>query len=580
MTATVEDLLKGKPEPVTTRIDEPLREVLARMMRHDYSQLPVVGDDRKPVAVLTSDGILRALNNFDLPPGSMRVSDAMDERIKTCRADDDVLDILDDLRNADAVLVLDSNEGLSGIITTYDTTEYFRRRAQDIMLVQDIEEFVKDYVLAAFRGEGDGNDEEALRAAIEEITPSNSKELRGPFQKAIEHYLSLSGNGNIKADPKLIGRVFDEHLFRKGEIKPFGRLSLNEYIDMLLHKSRWEVYQGALHIDREALRRLLYSVRNTRNGLAHFRTEITEKEQDELRFCRDWLSRQESAVMAAFAKAAPAPAPPPRNDHERSPPSAPPNASESAPRAPVDEAEHPDDSRYAQLAAWLQAQPSSVESIVLKFSHIESIINGKLPSSAREHRSWWANDTKSHPQSRQWLHAGWRVASVNPRGESVTFVRDRERERSYAEFFASTAAELKRTADFEFDTSPTNYSWLTIRPRGNVASGVANLNFSFARSKQLRVELYIDCGEQDRNKRIFDALYRQREEIDAAAGESLSWERIDGKRASRIAAYRPGAITDDAESLEELRSWAVSTMIRLAKALREPLARVLESENR
>jgi hypothetical protein len=46
------------------------------------------------------------------------------------------------------------------------------------MLVQDMEETVKEYVLAAFKGKGGVPDETALQAAIEEITPSNTKEIR------------------------------------------------------------------------------------------------------------------------------------------------------------------------------------------------------------------------------------------------------------------------------------------------------------------------------------------------------------------------------------------------------------------
>jgi len=66
---------------------------------------------------------------------------------------------------------------------------------------------------------------------------------------------------------------------------------------------------------------------------------------------------------------------------------------------------------------------------------------------------------------------------------------------------------------------------------------------------------------------MFDEMYQRRGEIELAFGESLSWERMDEKRASRIAAYRPGTITSDAAKIEELRRWGVDALIRLRSAI-------------
>jgi CBS domain-containing protein len=66
MSATVEDLLQGKPAPVTTRVEDPLTAALELMVRHDYGQLPVVDGNQKVAAILTTDSIVRALNNLAL----------------------------------------------------------------------------------------------------------------------------------------------------------------------------------------------------------------------------------------------------------------------------------------------------------------------------------------------------------------------------------------------------------------------------------------------------------------------------------------------------------------------------------
>jgi hypothetical protein len=58
-------------------------------------------------------------------------------------------------------------------------------------------------------------------------------------------------------------------------------------------------------------------------------------------------------------------------------------------------------------------------------------------------------------------------------------------------------------------------------------------------------------------------------------GEEISWERLDDKRASRIALYHPGSVTDDESALAELRSWATERMVRFHKAFAEPAEQAL-----
>ena len=91
---------------------------------------------------------------------------------------------------------------------------------------------------------------------------------------------------------------------------------------------------------------------------------------------------------------------------------------------------------------------------------------------------------------------------------------------------------------------------------------IAGFNFSFARTRQFRVELYIDSGKREQNKALFDALYDRKEQIEQEIGTPLAWERISEKRASRIAVYRDVFITASDTDLQELRDWATATMIR------------------
>lgn len=58
----------------------------------------------------------------------------------------------------------------------------------------------------------------------------------------------------------------------------------------------------------------------------------------------------------------------------------------------------------------------------LTFGEVERIIGSELPDSAWTYRPWWAND-QYHVQSKAWMDAGWRVASVDQQQGRVQFER-------------------------------------------------------------------------------------------------------------------------------------------------------------
>src|SRR3954447_926067 len=107
-------------------------------------------------------------------------------------------------------------------------------------------------------------------------------------------------------------------------------------------------------------------------------------------------------------------------------------------------------------------------------------------------------------------------------------------------------------------------NWLSFAsgPWGNWALVVAN---------DLRVEGYIDSGDAGVNKELFDEFHTEATAWETKVGHPLTWERLDDKRASRIAAYHPvGDLADDAERAE-LKAWAVSTAVTLYDVMNDRL---------
>lgn len=570
MAFTVEQLIEGHQEPVTVFPDTPAQRALELMVEYDFSQLPVVDAKNKPLGIVTGDSILRALNNFGIPLTDLQVSHAI-VKVDQYSPDEDLFDLLDDLKNTYAVLVVHSDGTLKSIVTSYDTTEYFRRRAEDMMYVEDIESTIKDFIRIAFGG-ADETDPKAMAKVIAEI---EGPDLNKKFRNAINYYLGVSSKSKPDINEDVLDQAFERYFSGKHSQKSLDDLTLHEYIELLLHKSKRASFNSVFKLKPEAVRNLLHGVRETRNALAHFHGEISSKQRDQLRFCAQWLEYHRSAVLNAFQSGAAAtesqqgtaslqltytvPGP---NDDEI---------------VPVEEGVVPNDSRYAPLAIWLQKQPLNQETIPLTFRQVEEIIGESLPASARKHRAWWSNHLEFNPQARQWWEVGWRVATVRMTEEIVVFARVEERKKAYIKFFSSLLDQLASRRAFPMKPlSPDGQNWITIASLPTSGRKVATVAFSFARHKRFRVELYIDTGNAQENKEAFDKLLVRREFIEAEVGSPLSWERLEDARASRVALYHAGSITDSSEEeLARLREWAVDGMIRLHKVMDEQLSEVL-----
>ena len=72
------------------------------------------------------------------------------------------------------------------------------------------------------------------------------------------------------------------------------------------------------------------------------------------------------------------------------------------------------------------------------------------------------------------------------------------------------------------------------------------------------VEVYIS-----NNKKLFDTLHDQKNEIEEKLGFELIWDRLDGKKASRIKYYIPGLDFDDHSNYDALMNQGVDTAVKM-----------------
>lgn len=116
--------------------------------------------------------------------------------------------------------------------------------------------------------------------------------------------------------------------------------------------------------------------------------------------------------------------------------------------------------------------------------------------------------------------------------------------------------------------SPGTEAWL------NGPSGRAGVTFTYLirMDDEAGVELYIDTGDQEENKSIFDHLYARRADIEQAFNSSLEWQRLDDKRASRIRhTLRVGGLSAGESSWPDIQDAMIAAMKRLVAAIQPHL---------
>lgn len=133
----------------------------------------------------------------------------------------------------------------------------------------------------------------------------------------------------------------------------------------------------------------------------------------------------------------------------------------------------------------------------------------------------------------------------------------------YRSYFQALIDELREKYHFTNARIGQPQNWYSF------SSGVSGITFGavFVQGGKTRTELYIDVGEGEENKALFDRLFNQREEIHSKLGKELEWERLDDKRASRVTTYRNGSIQSSTEELSQIKAWHIENLVNFKKIL-------------
>ncbi|MFQ6061055.1 MAG: DUF4268 domain-containing protein [Thermoplasmata archaeon] len=144
-----------------------------------------------------------------------------------------------------------------------------------------------------------------------------------------------------------------------------------------------------------------------------------------------------------------------------------------------------------------------------------------------------------------------------------------ESQRKRLEFWRKLLERSReRTRLFE-NISPGKDHWI------GTGAGTYGLAYNYVITKNRgRVELYIDKGDKDTNKAMFDELKSKKEQIESEFGGPLDWQRLDDRRASRICKDFHYAGLADESKWGKLQDDMIDAMIKLEKSMRRHISRL------
>jgi len=116
------------------------------MIEKDYSYLPIVDADEELIGMVSEQTLLRRYYHLTDKAllFSLHVKDCQSPAV-TLSAEADIFDALPRLETAGAVIVLRDKKPI-GIVTDFDSGQFFHRYSEGIMLCQDIEVSLRRHI--------------------------------------------------------------------------------------------------------------------------------------------------------------------------------------------------------------------------------------------------------------------------------------------------------------------------------------------------------------------------------------------------------------------------------------------------
>lgn len=133
-------------------------------------------------------------------------------------------------------------------------------------------------------------------------------------------------------------------------------------------------------------------------------------------------------------------------------------------------------------------------------------------------------------------------------------------------FWTAYLKEINKATTLYQNVSPSKDHWIS------AGSGISGVTFSsVVTGDYIRIELAIQGKTQEENKAIFDALENQKDNIEAAFGNPLEWERLTDKRMSRIKYELKEVSIFNEEDWDRMVAFLVQQVPKFETAFKKPI---------
>jgi hypothetical protein len=137
------------------------------------------------------------------------------------------------------------------------------------------------------------------------------------------------------------------------------------------------------------------------------------------------------------------------------------------------------------------------------------------------------------------------------------------------QFWTQLLEQMSKKTKLANNVTPSTYSWIRLW------RGMTGVHLTMVISREYaRVEIYITRGDKEDNKRIFDLFYQSKEQIEKEFGDSLVWERLDEKVASRIKYQLDGVDAFNETDWPTMTEFLIENTITLHKVFAENMREV------
>ena len=144
-----------------------------------------------------------------------------------------------------------------------------------------------------------------------------------------------------------------------------------------------------------------------------------------------------------------------------------------------------------------------------------------------------------------------------------------EHHQTILEFWKQLLEKAREKTGLHSGTSPTKENWLSH------SAGISGIGLNYVITKKSwRAELYINRSDAAENRRIFDILSGNKDQIEEAFGSSLIWDNKVGRQSTKIYFDSDARGYEDRERWSSTQDQMIDTMIRLESAVRPHLDQI------